>query len=170
MLRIGKIVATHGINGAVILSHVVGGNKWLKKEHVLMLEMQRGSQIPYFMTAVKATNEEEYIVSLEDVVTVEAARKLIGKHVYVDEAILKSMAGKTPLLWIGFKIQDENLGDIGTIEDVMETGSQWLAKLTIDKKEVLLPLVEQTLMDIDLKAKTIYTNMPDGLLDVYLQK
>ena len=31
MIRIGKIVATHGLTGSLIMTHVAGDKNWLKK-------------------------------------------------------------------------------------------------------------------------------------------
>jgi 16S rRNA processing protein RimM len=168
MIRIGKIVATHGLTGSLILTHVVGSSNWLKKEQVLMIEMHKGSYIPYFVSGVKANNNEEYIITVEDIDKIEAAKKLITKHVYVDESILSSFARQSPLLWIGFEMTDKNAGLIGNIEDVMQTGNQWLAKLTYKDTEVLVPLIEQTIEALDIKKKTINVSLPDGLLEVYL--
>lgn len=168
MLRIGKIVATHGLGGSVIMTHIIGHSEWLKKEDILFVEMNKNSHIPFFLTQVKATNNEEYLLNFEDIATVEAARRLVGKHVYVKEDVLAEHAQDSPLLWIGFKVIDKNHGELGIIEDVMEAPTQWLAKLTYKNKEVLLPLVEQTVQQIDLKKKIIKMNLPEGLLEVYL--
>ena len=168
MIRIGKIVATHGIGGSLILTHVVGNSKWLKKGTVLHLEMQKGSFIPYFISYIKANNNEEYIINVEDIDKIEAAKKLVTKHVYVDESILADYAKQSPLLWIGFNLIDKKEGNLGKIEDVMQTGNQWLAKITYKESEVLVPLVEQTIDNLNIKTKTIQMTLPDGLLDVYL--
>jgi 16S rRNA processing protein RimM len=168
MIRIGKIVATHGINGSLILTHVVGNSKWLKKEHTLLVEMQKGSFIPYFISQFKVNNDKEYIINIEDIDKVEAAKKLVTKHVYVEESILSAFARQSPLLWIGFKVIDKEKGEIGNIEDVMKTGNQWLAKLTYQNTEILIPLIDQTIEAVDIKTKTIKVVLPDGLLEVYL--
>lgn len=168
MIRIGKIAATHGLNGSLVLTHIVGVSTWLKKDQALMVEMQKGSFIPYFVSAVKAGNDEEYFINLEDITRVDAAKRLVNKHVYVDEAVLAGFARQSPLLWIGFAMTDEKAGLIGNIEDVMQTGSQWLAKLTYQDSEVLVPLIEQTITSLDIKKKTIGVALPDGLLDVYI--
>jgi 16S rRNA processing protein RimM len=168
MIRIGKIVATHGLKGALILTHIVGNSKWLKKEKPLLIEMQKGSYIPYFVTEVKATNDEEYIVNLEDVDKIETAKKIVGRPVYVDEVVLADYAKQSPLLWIGFKVIDKHKGEIGIVEDILQTGKQWLAKLTWQNAEVLIPLIDQTIEKVDIKSKTIKVELPDGLLEVYL--
>src|ERR1700744_145096 len=112
MIRIGKIVATHGISGDLVLTHVVGNSKWLKKEHVLQVEMQKGSFIPYFISNFKENNNKEYIINIEDIDKIESAKKLVTKHVYVDENILSAFARQSPLLWIGFKVIDAQNGEI----------------------------------------------------------
>ncbi len=168
MIRIGKIVATHGLNGSLILTHIVGNSKWMKKDQVLMVEMQKGSFIPYFVAQCKAANDEEYIINIEDINKVESAKRLVTKHVYVEESVLSGYEKQSPLLWIGFNLIDKKDGEIGTIEDVLQTGNQWLAKLTYKEKEILVPLIEQTIDKLDIKTKTIHMTLPEGLLEVYL--
>ncbi|MCD6063804.1 MAG: rimM [Flavipsychrobacter sp.] len=169
MVRIGKIVATHGLQGALILKHIAGSGDWLKKDDVLFIELRKESYIPHFVIQAKVANGEEYIVNVEDVLTVEAAKKLIGKHVYVKEDILADAVTDSPLLWIGFNLVDIHKGSLGQIEDVVQVGPQWLARLTIEGKEVLVPLVEQMLVDVNMRNKYIRIDLPEGLIDVYLQ-
>lgn len=168
MIRIGKIVATHGLQGALVMTHIVGQSDWLKKDDVLFLELNKGSYIPYFVTQARAANNEEYIVNVEDLDTVEAAKKLVGRQVYVKEDILSAHATDSPLLWIGFNMVDRQKGSLGPIEDVMQTGSQWLAKLTCEGKEVLVPLIEQMILDVNIRNKYVRVDLPEGLLEVYL--
>ena len=168
MIRIGKIVATHGLSGSLILTHVAGKSTWLKKGQVLHVEMQKGSFIPYFVSQFKENNNKEYIINVEDVDKVESAKRLITKHVYVDESILSAFAKDSPLLWIGFNVIDVVNGDLGNIEDVTQTGYQWLARLTYKNKEVLLPLIDNMIDSVDIKTRVIKMTLPDGLLDVYL--
>lgn len=168
MIRIGKIVATHGLQGNLVMTHIVGKSDWLKKDDILFLELNKGSYIPYFVTSAKEANKEEYIVSLEDVESVEEARKLITKQVYVKEDILAGHEKDSPLMWIGFKLVDKNKGAIGEIQDVVLTGPQWLAKLEYEGKEVLIPLIDQLILDVNVRNKFIRMELPEGLLEIYL--
>ena len=168
MIRIGKIVATHGLTGSLILTHVVGKSTWLKKDHILHVEMQKGSYIPYFVSQCKASNDKEYIINVEDVDKVESAKKLVTRQVYVDESILIGYAKESPLLWIGFSVIDKNNGILGDIDDVSQTGFQWLARVNYNGTEVLVPLIDQMIENVDIKARTINVNLPEGLLEVYL--
>lgn len=166
MIRIGKIVATHGLKGSVILSHIVGESDWLKQDDVLFLELNKGSYIPFFITEAKPSNAEEYIVNLEDVVRVEDGKRLVGKQAYVKEDILAKHVTDSPLLWIGFNLVDKEKGGIGAIEDVLQTGHQWLAKITYEGREVLVPLIEQMIVDVNVRNKFIRMDLPEGLLEL----
>jgi 16S rRNA processing protein RimM len=170
MIRIGKIVATHGLNGAVILKHMTGDSNWLTQGNVLFVELRKGSEIPYFVATVKVSNDEEFIITVEDVETVDAAKRLVGKQVYVKEDVLKNVKTDSPLLWIGFNLVDKEKGGLGTIEDVVQTGHQWLAKLTIEGKEVLIPLVDEMLIEVNIRNKYVRVDLPEGLIEVYLGK
>ena len=154
MIRIGKIVATHGLNGSLIMTHVAESADWLKKGHVLMVEMQKGSFIPYFVATCKAASNEEYHITVEDVNTQQEAKKLVTKHVYVDESLLAGLVRESPLLWIGFTVLDKHYGNIGKMLDVMQN-------------EALIPLVDATIEGIDIKGRILKTTLPEGLLEVY---
>ncbi len=170
MIRIGKIAATHGLQGGLVLTHIVGDGKWLKKGTALLLEINKGSRIPFFVAGFRIADNETIVITLEEVPTVTEAKRLVSKTVFVDEKLLAGYVDDTPLLWIGFKVKDRKLGVLGHIEDVFMTGTQWLAKLTIHDTEVLIPLVEQTVKKVDVRQKFIETLLPDGLLEVYLEK
>ncbi len=170
MIRIGKIVATHGLAGSLIMTHVAGSSNWLKKGHVLMVEMQKGSFIPYFVAQCKAAKDDEYHINVEDVTTQQEAKKLVTKQVYVDEVLLAGLARESPLLWIGFTVSDKHYGDVGKIEDVMQAGAQWIAKLNYKDNEALIPLVNDIVQGVDIKARILKTTLPEGLLELYEQE
>lgn len=169
MIRIGKIVATHGLQGAVVCTHIVGSSNWLNKGDVLFVELRKESYIPFFVSAVKVANDEEFILNVEDIDSMEAAKKLVGKQVYVKEDILANAGSDSPLLWIGFNMVDKEKGSLGPIEDVYLAGAQWLARLTMEGKEVLVPLVDDIILQVNVKNKFVRVDLPPGLIDVYLE-
>lgn len=166
MIRIGKIVATHGLQGTLILTHVVGNSNWLKNEQVIFVAVQKDSRIPYYITKCKVHNDEEYHIQLDDINTVESAKKLVGKQVYVPAEILGDAKSDSPLLWIGFNVVDTEKGGLGALIDIAQTGHQWVGTIRYNGKEVLLPMVEPLLLEVNLRNKYIRMNLPEGLLDL----
>lgn len=167
MLRVGKIVATHGLAGDVILTHITGKKSWLKVGDVLFVALQKESYIPHFVKRIKTSSEKEITLQFEETENVEAARKLLSREVFVKEEMLIGAASDSPLLWIGFEAIDKQEGSLGIIRDMYKTAQQWLATVDVNGKEALLPIVEQTLEKVDLKKKQVFLDLPDGLLAVY---
>ena len=52
--------------------------------------------------------------------------------------------------------------------EVIEQPHQILLRGEVDGKEVLLPLNESTLVEIDHQGLRVMLELPDGLLEVYL--
>jgi 16S rRNA processing protein RimM len=167
MIRIGKIAATHGLNGTLVLVHVLDKSDWLNKGQAIMVALRTGSQIPYFVTECRPTTDKEYSIKLEDITSAEEGKLLVGKAVYVDEKTLTSQVSKTPLLWIGFTLNEMGVGRIGVIEDVYQSTNQWLAKVDFDGKELLVPLIEPFIKQINSKNRWITVSLPEGFLDAF---
>lgn len=167
MVRIGKIAATRGLQGAVVLTHVVGSPAWLKEGLALFVELRKDSRIPYFIEKVERAGAEECVVILEDVAGIEAARPLVGKSIYLESDVLEKGADeRSPLRWIGYKLVDKTLGGLGPIEDVMQAGAQWLAQIKQDEKEILIPLADAFILEVNTRNKYVRMDLPEGLLDL----
>ncbi|MDE3255505.1 MAG: hypothetical protein KGN97_05955 [Bacteroidota bacterium] len=169
MLRVGKLVATNGLQGKIIFEHTVAQADWLKKDMPIMVELIKGSLVPFFVHQVQRISATTYHIQIEDINALEDAKKMVGKAVYVEDNVIQKEASDSPLAWIGFSIVDTNKGGIGTIEDVIKMGPQWLAKLTINEQEVLIPLVDDWIKDLNIKNKFIRMALPEGLIEIYTQ-
>ena len=166
--KIGKIVAAHGLNGEIILKHVLGKKSSLKGLQVVFMEDKKKSFLPWFIQSARIKNEEEIYLKLEGVDVREAALKLIKKDMWVPEVEFKKfVANSSPINLLGFHIID-NGKDLGPILELMEQPHQLLGRLEITGKEVLVPLAENIIEKIDKKNKQILVRLPDGFLEIYL--
>ncbi len=166
-INIGRIVASFGLKGEVILKHALGKKTILKDIEAIFIEENKGSYLPYFVVASKARNQEETYVQLETINTKESANRLATKNVWLLDADFRKLAGKTaPISLLGFEVitEDEKLGPI---EEVIEQPHQVLLRISLNGKEALIPLHAETLDKIDHKKKAVYVTLPDGLLDIY---
>jgi 16S rRNA processing protein RimM len=168
--NVGKIVATFGLEGEMILVHKLGRTDALAGVDTLFIEMVRDSFLPYFPTSVRGKNTGELYLALEGVHTVEAARALLHKRVYLEEAAFREQTGPdSTLYYLGFTVTDSKEGILGTVAEVVEMPSQLVVKVFQHGRELLIPLNESTLEKIDREASLIAVRLPEGLLDVYRQ-
>ncbi len=66
----------------------------------------------------------------------------------------------------GFLLVDKTAGEVGRIDEVLDMPQQEMAFLQYRNREVLIPLNEQFITAIDERAKKVFTDLPEGLLDV----
>lgn len=165
--KIGKLAATFGVLGQLVLEHSLGKKTSLKGLETIFIEEKKDTFLPYFISEAKIKNDKEVFVSLEGIQTKEAARYLIKKEVWLSEDDFKKFAANAaPISFLGFLVvkDDEELGEV---IEVIEQPHQVLCTIIINDKEVLIPIHEDSLEKIDKKKRRIYVNLPDGLLDIY---
>jgi 16S rRNA processing protein RimM len=167
--QIGTIAGTHGLGGEVTLRHNLGSkNKWKQVAHVF-IEINRSSYIPYFIEKFRILNPEEVLLQLDEIITVEDAKTLSGKKVYMEQARFTELFPQNLSLdMVGFTVVDTVMGTLGIIDGLFETPGQVLATLQYQGKEVMIPLVEATIKNINAAQKSITVQLPEGLLAVYL--
>jgi 16S rRNA processing protein RimM len=143
-IHIGKFVATFGVKGELILVHALGKKTALKDVSAIFVEEQ-----------------------LEVIDTREAAHRIANRPVWLENEDFRRLAGKTsPISLLGFTLFNEG-ENLGPIEEVIEQPHQVLLRISLDGKEALIPLHDETLESIDRKKQEVHVTLPDGLLEVY---
>ena len=164
---IGKIVASHGLTGEVVLQHALGKKTDLKGLQTLFIEERQGSFLPYFVETTSLKNAEEVYIKLEGFNTKESARRLNQKEIWLLKADFDKFAAKSsPISLLGYLMINEG-EEIGEVVEVIEQPMQVLCKIIYKGNEALIPIHEESLKKIDAKKKQVHVVLPEGLLDIY---
>lgn len=164
---IGYISKTRGLKGELQLYLEVENPQDYKNMESLFLEINQ-KPVPFFITKLLIQKNIVYIY-VEDIDHIDKAQTLVGKAAYVlAKNKPKNTNEDSHKALIGYTVIDEQQGELGTINAIQELPSQLIANMMYHNKEVLFPLNEQFLLEIDKKSKTIHVNLPDGLIDLYL--
>ena len=67
---------------------------------------------------------------------------------------------------IGFEVIDSLQGQIGTITGVNDRSSQVLLEVEYNYRQILIPLVDELIQQLDKQKKQLYLSIPEGLLDL----
>ena len=165
--KIGKLAASFGLKGELVLQHNLGKKTSLKGLETIFLEQRKDDFMPWFITGTTIKNDAELFVKLEGIDTKEAARKLTPKEVWITGEDFKKFAAKAaPIAMLGFHLINEE-EDLGEIIEVIEQPHQVLCAILLDGKEALIPIHQESLEKIDQKNRKVYVTLPDGLLDIY---
>jgi 16S rRNA processing protein RimM len=165
--KIGKLAASHGLKGDVVLHHSLGKKTSLKGLDTIFLEHGKDNFMPYFINSAAIKNDAEIFIKLEGIDSKESARKLTPKEVWLTEEDFKKFAAKSsPIAMLGFNLVNdgENLGEI---IEVIEQPHQVLCSILLNGKEALIPVHQDSLIMIDQKNRQVSVKLPDGLLDIY---
>jgi 16S rRNA processing protein RimM len=164
---IGKLVATFGVKGDLILKHHLGKKTALKGLETLFIEDKKDELLPYFIESVKIKSGDELYLKIEGINSKEEAQKLMQKQVWLVEDEFHKHAGKSaPISFLGFHmVQDDE--DLGEILEVIEQPHQLLCRIEWKGKEALIPIHQETLIKVDKKKKVILVKLPEGLLDIF---
>ncbi|SEA58132.1 16S rRNA processing protein RimM [Arachidicoccus rhizosphaerae] len=171
-IQVGKLVATHGIKGDLIVEHALGEqlkSGALSRVKAVFIEPVKGSYIPYFVEKITVKNQGEWLLKLEGTQTKEAAKLLTRKNLWLERSVFDSLIeGFQPVSLIGYTVMD-NGRLLSEVEEVIEQPHQILLKITYQEKEVLIPLHSETLKSVDPKGRKVHVELPDGLLEIYLE-
>jgi len=165
---IGKLAASHGLQGELILQHNLGKAASLKNLETIFIEKEKDNFFPYFITKTTGRSADEVLIKLEGIDNKEEARKLTPQKVWVTKEDFDRFVKKSaPISLLGY-ILFGNGKDLGEIIEVIEQPGQLICVIMYQQKEVLIPVHDDNLQKIDNRHKKVYVNIPDGLLEIYL--
>ena len=166
--RIGSVLKTKGLKGEMQL-YVDFDNLENIDFNALFIEIG-GKLAPFFVESVKYNQKNSAYLYLEDVDTIEKAAPLVKKDIYLPNKLKpkKKKAEFTLRDLIDFTAVDENEGELGKITAIHEYPQQLIATVTYKGCEVLFPLNEEIIVAIDVVKEILTVDLPEGLLDIYL--
>jgi 16S rRNA processing protein RimM len=168
-VEIGFITKTHGLKGELQISFSYDHPEKLKLKSVY-IEIG-GKMVPYFVSQFKLSQKQLGYFLFEDINHIDKAQPLAKKKIFLAKRLMpkKSKEEFTFKDLKGFTVIDEQEGELGEILEVREYPQQFLATVIYQEKEILFPLSEDLILGIDIENKVLNIELPDGLLDVYLQ-
>lgn len=165
--KIGKMVATFGLKGELLLKHNLGKKTSFKGLKAIFIEERKESFVPWFIESTRIKNEGETYLKLEGINMREQAIKLTQKEVWLPEEDFKKFSAKSsPINFLGYDIIEEDKV-LGKILEVIEQPHQILCRIELNNKEAFVPLHDETILKIDKKKNQITVSLPPGLLEIY---
>ena len=125
--------------------------------------------IPYFIEEIYPYKNNSIRVHFEDVNDENEAKVLINKEIYLPSNSLPALEGNKFYYHEieGFKIKDKKVGELGFIKYVNDKSPQHLFVVDYNKKEILIPISDDLIENIDRNEKLINMNLPSGLIELY---
>lgn len=166
--HLGKITKPFGIKGQVIMFLDVDCPEDYAELDSAFVEI-KGNLVPYFFHLDSITGNKA-VAAFEEI-SQEEALSLVGHDLYLPLDLLPKLTGNQFYFHevVGFRVIDEEHGDIGIIKSIIEYPAQPLFQIMKDDTEILIPVIDPVIKKVDREEKCIYIVAPNGLIDLYLQ-
>ena len=171
LVLVGRIARPHGLKGHVIVNpdtdfaeerFTAGARLWTRSDQ----------GVEQLVIASARLQGPRPVIGFEGVERIEDAERLVGRELRVPEASLPPLADGTYYQHqlIGCLVETtagEQLGEVARVE-----GGAAGSLLAIDgsKGEILIPLAVDICTNVDVNAKRITVNPPEGLLELNEKK
>jgi 16S rRNA processing protein RimM len=103
--------------------------------------------------------------------TESEADELLRKEVYLPLDLLPKLDGKAFYYHevIGFEIWDNAHGKVGVLKGVNDQSAQALFEIERHGLEILIPIHDEFIMNVNRNKKIINVKTPPGLIELYIE-
>lgn len=168
LLTVGKIVNTHGIRGdlKVLLHTDFPEVRFAPKNRLKMIHPENGTQIDVTI-ATSRPIKGMYIVKFNEFGDINDVEKYKGWELKVSKENTVDLPDNEYYFHeiIGCKVVSDEGEDLGVIEEILRPGANdvWVVKLP-NRKQLLLPVIDDVVLDVDVKDKLVTVHLMEGLL------
>jgi 16S rRNA processing protein RimM len=141
----------------------------LKKNTEFIFFNYENFLIPYKIIELTQKNELDFLVQLKNIDNENLLNPFLDCDVWVEKTKIKKVKNDDFKLadLIGYETIDKRIGLIGHLEEIQENKFQQLMKIkNSQNKEILIPFVEEFIIEINTKEKNIQLNLPEGLIEM----
>jgi 16S rRNA processing protein RimM len=170
-VAVGKVLRPQGFKGAMIAAIEVGEAADFTDIGFLFLQRD-GLLVPFKVRTFSPRKHDQVYLEFDGVEGEAAAKELVGQTLWLPEKDLPELAEDSFQVHeiVGWRLFDQDGRDLGPILDVQDYAGNLVMSLEINGKEVLIPLAEEQLLDVNRPGQSLQLEIPEGLLDIYLNE
>ncbi len=131
---------------------------------------QHKTLIPFFIQRSQLHKSSLLRVQFEDIYDEASANALLGTELFLPLDFLPPLEGNKFYYHeiIGFKVSDTRFGDVGVLVGVNDKTAQHLFVIEKLGKEILIPINDLFIKQVDRENKILRLDVPKGLIELYL--
>lgn len=166
---LGKITKKHGFKGNLII-HLDTDEPELYNNLESVFIEKDGILVPFFFESVQLYSLQKLLIRFEDI-SPEEAESLIGRDLYLPLSFLPELDGNDFYYHeiVGFLVIDKNFGELGLVKRINDNSPQALLEIEKEDKNILIPIVDEWILEVNREENFILIQTPEGLIDLYLQ-
>jgi 16S rRNA processing protein RimM len=161
---IGKIVGAHGVKGTLKIHSYAESLEIFEPNASIVVSTPGGSEENYEIDWIKS-HSRGALLALKTVNHRDQAKTLVGADLQIEKAKLPALEAGV-YYWndlIGLKVFTTEDQYLGRLESIIETGANDVYVVKGDAREILIPALKSVVHTIDIDAKIMRVELPDGL-------
>ncbi len=164
--KIGNLTRVHALRGEVSLSFT--DDVWDRADASLLVLRIDGILVPFQLEEYRFRSDSVALIKFLHIDDADAAQELVGSEVYFPFALTpeEDPDEYTWAHFTGFSVNDELLGDLGNVTGVEDSTANVLFCVKGRYGDLLLPAVDDFIVDIDHSNRHITMHLPEGLVDL----
>lgn len=164
---LGTIVSKFSFKGEVLVKLDSDEPEMYENMESVFVEIGK-NLIPFFIERCSLHKSDLLRIKFEDVSSESDADALMKHKLYLPLEFLPKLSGNQFYYHevIGFEVIDENFGKVGKISAINDSGYQALFEIESPEKQVLIPVIDEFLKEVNRQKKQIIVKIPKGLLEL----
>ncbi len=164
-IPVGRVVGAHGVRGdmrVVPYGESLGG----RRGGDVVAVGESGGQSRLVTIREVRQGKQYLIISTEEIAQRETAEQLRGKEVFLPEDLLAPRGEGEFFAYqlIGLAVRTRDGDRVGVLEAIFSTAAHDLYVVRNGKREVLIPAVEDIVLEVNLRDGYVIVDPPNGLM------
>jgi 16S rRNA processing protein RimM len=160
-LPIGKVIKTHGLRGHLKVLPYGETFSTLSAEEKITANLPDGTSLTLTVAEIRP-HQKTFLLISREIDSVEEAHHLVGAELCVPESRLPPTESNE-FYWyqlIGLEVVDTEGQKLGTLEEIIETGSNDVYVVRRGREEILVPAIEEVVREVDLQRRLMTVDLP----------
>ena len=161
MQKIAQVLKSNGREGELLVGFVGIAPEDIDLEEPVFIEFD-GLPVPFYFESFTPRGNTRALVRLTGVRNLTDAEELVGRDVCAEDDLYEDEEEDLT----GWTVLDADGTEVGTVtahEDIPGNPCIWVET---GHGEVLVPLREELVLDLDEQKETLRMEIPEGLLDL----
>ncbi len=161
MQRIAQVLKSNGRDGELLVSFIGIDPEDIDLEEPVFIEFD-GLPVPFYFESFTQRGSSRALVRLTGVRSLRDAEELAGAAIYVEDDLYEDeeedLTG-----WTVLQADGTPAGTVSAHEDIPGNPCIWVET---GHGEVLIPLHEELVLEVDEEKQTLRMEIPEGLLSL----
>lgn len=167
LIKIGRITGTHGYKGTVKVEVLTDFPQRFKK--LKTVKISQRNMVAEMAIETCSSHQGRLLMKFKGIDSSEEADKYRNAflNVSVDELYPLPKGSYYHFQLIGLKVYDSEVGYLGELTDILETGANDVYVIKSEVYgEILIPAIKEVIGEVDLNSSSMQVKLLPGLLEV----